>query len=428
MNEPNSPERLQACPGDVLISSEAIPYPGDILQGFNTDSRVEPYFNLGRLRSFLEFLEYVILCERLICPVPSFLPQTNRIVNGKGTWLNFVVFGANGDLDFSIENVGDKLADSGVLISAVIDIGDATSDDTIARLMPSSSYLQRAFAGYLHSSEKTGKYDKFAMAQAHMAARIGTPLHIAEAARIARLPYILGEVQSRDLVGYESEILKVRRSVTQILVERLNHGAREELAKLANLGAPLPFPETPFASLIVQNATTPRGMLDAALQLRSEFALFRREMNQIEADLTSENLPTKIRLKRLKEIEWLADSLWRDKPTDLRATAMTLSDALLAVPEALSAPSLGSVKTVAEKFSALPVDRLLDIYRQRKVRLLIKAKKSFLNSASSLRRLAKIFDIPESIALQSQHLKKARLKAEYARKYPDIAAEWYRDS
>ncbi len=423
-----APPRLKATPGDVLLSNEAIPYPGAILEGFRRSKygpHFQPYLDFGRLTKFLEFLEHVVLCERLIAPVARYQKSTARLIHGKRTWLDFAIFQATGDLDFTTEKLGDILQDAGVLIDAEIHVGDPTSDDVVARLMPSSSFLQSKFAHFLHGTQDIKGYDKFTLAKAHMAARIGTPLHTAEAASIVRVPYILGPKQEHDLRSYEGELLRVRKSVTEILLDKLNCGARKELSKLADLGPISFFPETPIASMIVQNAATPEGLVHAAVQLRAEFSSFRRQMNQIQSELVNEDQSIKVRLKRMRELERLADSLWDGQKTDIRANAMSVSEALFAVPEAAMAPSPASVKELAIKLSALPVDSLLDLYRRRKIRLMLKAKRGFLKSTNSTKKVAKIFDIPEEVALRSRHLKRAPLDPKYAHENPDFAASWY---
>lgn len=409
------------------MSDEAIPYPGAILKGFRRlkyGPHLQPYLDFQQLQNFLEFLEHVVLCERLITPLPRFTKSTARLVNGKRTWLDFVVFQAAGDLDFTMEKLGDMLHDAGILVSAEIHVGDPTSDDVVARLMPSSVSLQRKFAYFLQGTQDSKSHDKFAIAQAHMAARVGTPLHTAEAASLARVPYILSPHQSRDLAEYENELLRVRRTVTSVLLEKLNSGARKEVAKLSELGPVCVFPETPIASLIIQNATTPEGLVGAALQLRSEFSQFRRQMNEIEADLAKDEQSLKVRLKRMRELERLANSLWEESKTDLRANALSVSEALLAVPEAVSTPSPTSIKDLALKLAALPVDGILQLYRKRKIRLLLKAKRGFLKGQNSTRRIAQIFGVPEEVAIRSRYLKRAPLDPKYAAANPDFAAQW----
>lgn len=419
------PQQLQATPGDVLISGEAIPYPGAILQGFHRRKygpRLQPYLSFQEFQNFLEFLEHVVLCERLILPYPRYTKSSARLIHGKRTWFDFVAFRATGDLDFTTERLGDMLNDAGVLINAEVHVGDPTSDDVVARLMPSSAVLQRKFSYFLRGTPASKNDDRFAIAQAHMAARVGTPLHMAEAACLARVPYILSSHQARDLAEYESELLRARRAVTGVLLEKLNAGARKEIAKLAELGPVRVFPETPIASLIVQNASTPEGLVSAALQLRSEFADFRRQMNQIEADLANDEQSMKVRLRRAQELEFLANSLWKHKTTDLRTSALSVSEALLAVPEVASAPSLSSIKNLVSKLTELPVDGLLDIYRRRKIRLLVKVKRGFMRSQNSTKKIAQIFDVPEEVVFRSRHLNHAPLEPKYAAANPESTA------
>src|SRR4051794_4845040 len=104
-----------------------------------------------------------------------------------------------------------------------------------------------------------------------MAVFVGVPLHTAQAAGMASIPFILGPREGRAVVGYEQENLRIRRSVTQILLDRLNRGARNEIEKLTELGPAWIFPETPIAQIIVNRASNVEGLVDAALELRKEF-------------------------------------------------------------------------------------------------------------------------------------------------------------
>lgn len=396
---------LVATAGDILISRERIPYPGSILYGFRRTKRAlesVPTVDFQRLQKFLEFLELVVLTERLIVPIPKFSRQTERILNSRGQWVNFSIFDIKGDLDFTTKQVIERLESAGILYEAVIDVGDSSADDIVARLLPSSKSLQMHFGDFLQSATEFKIYDKFAIAQAHLAIRLGVPLHLAEMAGLARVPYVLGPCEERYIHAYEQENMRMRRSLGEILLNRLNAGARKELSQLSALGVMSVFPETPIASLIVQNASSPQGMLDTAIQLRSEFASYRRHMNQMEYDLANENQPIRLRLKRLRELEQLADALWPSARTDLKTTAFGVSEAILAIPEIVTNPSLSSVKSLATKISSIPIEMLMDVYRRRKIRLLLRAKKSFLNSRDSTSKLASIFGVSDDIVRRSR--------------------------
>lgn len=217
----------------------------------------------------------------------------------------------------------------------------------------------------------------------------------------------------------------MRRSVAELMLDRLNSGARKELAQIAQLGVLTTFPETPIASLILQRATSPIGLIDAAIELRAEFASYRRHMNQIEHDLANESQSLKIRLKRAKEIEQLASTLWAGSKTDLRASAIGVSEVLFALPEVVADPTVSTLKGLAAKIASLPVDVILDLYRKRKVRLLLKAKRSFLRGGDQTTNVARVLNVKPEIVVESRILTRPRLTAKYAAKNPEAAAAWY---
>lgn len=432
MNSDNLEEtarvELTSAPGDVFLSHEALPYPGAILLGFRErrhGPQLEPFIDFHKIQNLLEFLEHVVLCERLVIPVPRYSRRSEKLIYGRKTWIDYAVFCLTGDLDFTTERLAERLESAGVLAHAEVHVGEPTADDLVATLLPRSPWMQGRFAHYLSSKLVSDHRDKFAAVQAHMAARIGAPLHTAVAAGLVGTPFILSDRESKEIAGYERESLRIRKSVTQILLDRLNRGARREVEKLADLGPVSIFPETPIARLIVRDATSPDGLVEAALELRQEFSSFRRAMNQIESDLSLGNLPLSIRLKRLRELDRLADSLWKESKTDLRTSALSVSEALVAIPENLITPSPDSIGELANKLLALPLERLVDIYRRRKVRLLLKAKRSFLAGNDSTTKLAKIFGVSEDVARRSRILGKPALTKRYAAANPEYAAEYY---
>lgn len=420
---------LQASPGDVLFSRLRIPYPGLILQGFTRRHRdepeIEPFVSFKQLQYLLEFLEFVVLTERLIVPVPEFSKRTQKLVSSRRHWIDFAIFYAAGDLPLDTEDVVEKLTSAGVLHQCGIAVGDPTADDVAARLLPTSKSLQDQFKTFLQRATADGVPDPFSYATSSMAYWAGAPLHVAEAAGAAKVPYVLGHHEERYLQGFENENLRTRKSVAELMLERLNGGARKELEQISQLGVLTTFPETPIASLILQRATSPAGLLDAAIELRSEFASYRKHMNQIEHDLANESQSLKVRLKRAKELERLASSLWAGSKTDLKASAIGVSEALFTLPEVVGDPTASTLKGLASKIAALPVDAILDLYRKRKVRLLLKAKRSFLRGGDQAANIARVLSVEPALVAKSRTLVRPRLTTRYAAKNPEIAAAWY---
>jgi len=423
---------LESSPGDILLSYEALPYPGAILRGFRKRQKTldfipeyEPYIDFGEIKELLEFLEYVVLCERLILTKPRHAKKTRKLIEGKNTWWDFSVFRFTGDLDFGTEELVSRLESAGILMEAELQVGEATADDFVSTHIQSSQWLRDRYAKFLEHAPTIEQFDKTDYAKAKMAVFIGAPLHTAQAAGMAGVPFILGSREVREVFGYEREALRIRRSVTQILLDRLNRGARNEVARLSELGPAWIFPETPIAQMIVNRASNVEGLVDAALELRKEFVEFRKLMNQIESDLVQDSQPLSKRLRRLRELEFLASSLWKENKTDLRTTATTVSEALCAIPEAAAKPSINSMAGLATKLLALPVEKLISVYRRRKVRLLIKAKKNFLKNADATCKFAQILGVPAEVAQRSRDMQRPVLTNSYIKRNPEIAAAYY---
>jgi len=426
-----SQTKLIATPGDVLFSSSRIPYPGAIVMGVQKRRglpEIEPYFSFSRLQEFLEFLEFVVLTERVIVPFPSYSRQTNKIVSSRAWWADFCEFEVAGDIDFTTEHVVEQLTNSGVLHSVNFDVSTLTSDAVATRLLPASRSLQNHFKSFLTRASSHGTQGRAAsLAQAHLAVWVGEPLRVAEVARQCKVPYVLGAREERYMHSVELESAQVRRSVSSVLLERLNAGARKEIERLSQPGLPLVFPETPIASMLLWNSTSPQGLIQAAIQLRSEFAPFRRHMNLLEFDLANDELPLKARLKRVRELEQLAGHLWPSTKTNIGKIALGVSDAMTAIPDVIENPSPLSALKLAEKLLAVPTDQLMNVFQRRKVRLLLRARRSFLNAKGSTEQLAKIFQLPQEVIAKSRLLKRPMLTERYAARHPEFAAEYYRD-
>lgn len=402
VSAPSDVVKLKLSPGDVLLSSMALPYPGAIVTGTkgSKNEPFEPYLDFRSIRRLLEFLEHVVLCERLILQVPQYASVSERLIRGKA-WGDFAVFQAVGDLDYTTESLGKRLEQAGVLFPAQLAIGTSTADDLVGALLPNSGWMKKRFAYFADGATHLPIKRQASYINAQMAAHVGAPLHILEAAGLTGIPFIQSDYEAKGLAGYEREALRVRRSVTQLLLDRLNHGARKEIEKLADVGPVSVFPETPIARLIVSEAKTPEGLVETALALRGEFAGFRSAMNQLQSDLVSESLSLSVRLKRLHELEQLADALWKEPRKDLRTNAQAISEALFAIPEVVATPSVNSVASLANKLIALPVERLIGLYKHRKIRLLQKAKRNFLHNNDATAKLAEIFGVSETVARSS---------------------------
>jgi hypothetical protein len=424
---------LESSSGDILISHEALPYPGAILRGFRkrqNDSEFvpeyEPYVDFGEIKELLEFLEHVVLCERLILAKPRLAKKTIEIAEGEDTCWDFSVYRLTGDLDFGTEELVNQLESAGVVMEAELHVGEATADDFISTNIQSNRWLKDRYAKFLEHALPIEGFNKTDYAKSKMAVFIGAPLHTAQAAGMAGVPYILGSREIQEVIGYEQENLRVRRSVTKILLDRLNRGARNEIEKLAELGPARIFPETPIAQIIVNRASNVKGLVDAALELRKEFVEFRKLMNQIESDLVQNSQPLSKRLRRMRELEFLANSLWKENKTDFRTTATSVSEALNAIPEVAAKPSMISITELATKLLALPVEKLIAVYRRRKIRLLINAKKNFLKNADATDKLAQIFGVSKEVAQKSRNMQRPALTSSYIKKYPEMAAAYQR--
>lgn len=405
-NQPDEQEdTISASAGDVLFSWYALPVPDAILQ--RSSSTSEPSgsdvrVSFEALQSLLEFLEFVVLTERLIVPVSEFTPTTQLMLDDDVLSTELNAYRLPGALDFKTEEILSRLSGAGVLHEATLKIGEPTADSLIAQFLPTSKSLQAQHAEFRKYSWGDDRVSGDEMAMAKLAVWIGAPLHVAEAAALSRTPFVLGRFELKFLSEFERENIRSRKAIGAFLLDRLNASARKELSRLDELGVPMSFPETPIASLILHNSSSPSEMVDVALGLRDECATFRHQLNEIERDLADEDQSLKTRLKRMRELENLAKSLWPEKQTDLRTTAVGLADALLALPELAGSPTPLAIKKVIDQLGKAPLEKIAAAFRRRRIRLFLKARRRFLNDRDATKRIARILDVSEETVKRSR--------------------------
>lgn len=396
-------------PGDVLFSPYALPVTDAIVYEARSRGPKAPdgvFLSFPALRKFLEFLELVVITERLVLPVAQYSKETSRVLEDEDLALQIDLFRLPGSLDYSTEDLVDRLADAGILTEAVIQIGESTADALVKRLLPSSKSMRAQLKKYKSSCWGNDEISVNTVAEAMLAVRVGAPLHVAEAASLSTTPYVLGGADLQFMSSVEREHLHARDSIGHHLLARLSAKARAELSPLAELGVLSVFPETPLASMILAEASTPAEMVEVALRLRSELRDFRSHLSAIEADLADESVPLKKRLARAKELQLLADDLWPEKRNGVLTSATGVAEALLAIPELAVGLTPALLKKAVSALRGSALDRVVALWRRRRIRVFAKSRKTMLSGASHTEQIAKIFSVsPETVAF-SRRLEK----------------------
>ncbi len=387
------------------MSPLCLPATDLILTGFRKRKGLkseEPTVNFRALQELLEFLEFVVLSERLVISVPALSPKIERIASARSLEMDFARFRIRGDLEYETAQLVDTLYDAGVLVEARISGSHATADGVIDSLLPGSPVLRADLRARVKTASTHKRYSQQAIGQATLAVHIGLPLHIAYTATDARVPYVLSPAEAWDLRTLEVETTNLRSSVSTLLLERLNRGARKELEQLTALSLPAAFPETPIASRILDESTSVSTMVNTALELRREFADFRRSINEIEATIADPNASVSVRKKALRDVERMAASLWPEERTDFGKVALSVGESLMEVPDFAAAPSPKKAVEIAGKLGKSSFESILSFLRRRRVRLLLKARRTFLNSRNSSQKVSRLLDVPVEIVDRSR--------------------------
>jgi hypothetical protein len=297
------------------------------------------------------------------------------------------------------------LMEKEILFKVQLGLTDSSPQDHVLKHLPLSDRLHRRLDETRDFSKHYEK-DKDvveALALACLSSEVGMPIHLSEFAWRAQLPYSLTPQQILAVSDIERVELGLQKSVITHLAGSLNEGARRELDRIAELGVRTVFPETPIAGQIVMDSNRPEDFLLIALQLRDEYKTFRKEMIELESELLSEDATLKRKLKLHRQIDLLAAELWPNNQFGIRKEAVELSNILSISP--LDTLSVVSVAKLTKLILDKPSELLLRLIRRRKVRVLLKTRKKFLQSKGWPTKLAEVFQLPKSVVKDALSLR-----------------------
>jgi hypothetical protein len=379
--------------GDILLSSLSVPRADSIRVVRNSKPKLNPFF----LLEFLNFLELVVLNERIIVgDYPVFKDLDPDVLKSPAAGKISNVYGLKGDLNIG-QKALDRLTEQGVLYDVELYSDDVSPRDYLTRHLSLSDELQDSLhdtSVFLRKYEPDRSIaDELAMAEMNW--NFGVPMFLSELAREAQLPFRLTRHEMRRVAWAEKLEIRLQRGVVARLADSLNEGARKELDQLAELGGHTVFPQTPISWQIVAESNGPEDLVQVALQLRDEYRKFRRRMVELEAELADEQTSLKRKIKLKKQVDAMAGELWPTQPTGIRKEATELSGLLNALPAAVDAATLGGVTGLTQYVLSRPTDLILKLLRRRKVRVLLKSKRTFLRGANWTGKLANIFNIPQ---------------------------------
>lgn len=405
--------------GDIFFTDMAIPK-GEVVYWKDLDKKKGHTISIAPLRNYLELLELLVLNDRIIIghqpPVETRLTpkewdneDIRILVEMESSW--FKVPAVYSLLDQLQAMVDGK---DTIIEGIVIDEAVLPPDQLVDRYLPIDQALQKEHEGHIEQAKYIGVTDNNVasnISHAILAAMYGTSLYLSEYCRRAGIPYWLHPGEERMLANNIQMENALKSSVVTEIKTHLDRGAKRQLEELNRLGVRTVFPQTPIASIILENSSKPEDINTIALQLRSEYKQIREYMIQIQEELGKEDTSLERKIKISKELQGLCSELWPEKKEGWRATIEPLTGFLNLAIESASAPTLNTIAKAVDFIVKQPYELITRALRRRKLRVLLNAKRSFLKSSNWSQKLAQIFNISEEDVKTAQLKDSQRLGA-----------------
>jgi len=386
-------------PGDCFVSPEAYPEMDSIIAGDRKRS-----LHLEHLTATLKLLELIVVYERLLVPyVPPQPVETSSVYLQKGDIVSIQSI-ETPRLQIA-EDIKHQLAASGILFYALLP--DELPDGVYSPFVYAETYikLSREVRSVYNDMVRSNKdivrraggsvnLHPERAALAEIATLLGIPYTLSEYCAYLDVPLYLSQFETIALRTAEQADSKVRRGAIDFIYTRFTDASKGELSKLSSLGLRTVFPETPIACKIISNASSVDDILRVTLQLRAEFASFRADLRQLEADIRDESVPIKTKRRRYRSLLAMAEQLWPEKERAYFKEAWEVTDLLTSVASVAGAP-ITTPEQLLKIVRSVPGDTFRNWFSRRKVRVLIKARRQFLNSRNHIDQVARVFALPK---------------------------------
>ncbi|HEX6372534.1 MAG TPA: hypothetical protein VF006_26675 [Longimicrobium sp.] len=296
----------------------------------------------------------------------------------------------------------------GILINGIfLDASLPSPMEYLDLFLPQSHRLRASLKGIAarirRSEPRLGDDQVRERARRQLASLFGEPYYLGELARELDIPYFLSPWEHASISWTEKAELKLGTGALQFLKDRLDAGAEAQLALLSELGTPVIFPSTPIAAIILDESRQPADLLTVALQLRDEYASFRRTASDLETQMNDESLSLARRVKIAAEIHSLGNLLGNHERgfyKETRALTGMLDDVAQAAADISGAASMSSLPQLLGNLRAY----LTGARRRRKVRVLLRARKRFFVRPNRLAHVGQLFGVPKAVVAESHRL------------------------
>lgn len=400
----SSPLAIEIQPGDCIASRDSVPSPNRILTDASLSaSKSLLQFNLSALEDYLDFLEMIVLYERIIVAHPDgdrFLSDKDLSSPAAGPALTAYRTVGRLELSYKLDEV---LIDRGILYPTIL--ADDSPRSHIRSLLTIDEGLRNLFQSEIACLEALEPRRDVCsrLAEFQLIEDVGLPMFIGELSREYNVPYRLADREQARLKHADRIEAVIRKGVIATLRERLDAGARRELERLEAIAGPTVFPRTPIATSIIHDSAGPEDLLRIALELREEFTGFRQAMRELETELFSEETDLRHRIRILNDIEGISRELWPTPRDGFRASFVEATGLITKVADLTPGSTVTQLHLIAQILSK-PVEAVLRGIKRRKIRVLLQAKRDFLKSKRHTDKIKEIFRLTDrqvSTAIES---------------------------
>lgn len=390
--------------GDFIFSSQTIPNPNAILARWSK-SNPKIIFSPYLLQHYLQFLETIILNERLILTNAVIHDSTDKKLLDK----NYIrelggVWRKQGILDIE-DDLVQQLYDHDILKPLLLSPDSYSPKFYIDKYLTLSSYLNKELNIYSKIYKRNYKSGDSEIAKRGgyltLVSEYGVPLAISEFARDKRIPYLLGDIELSNISKLDEIETKLSTGIISFLKENLDKGTQLQIDWLSSIGTPLTFPKTPLAWKIIQNSNQPKDLIQVALQLRTDFKSFRRNMISLEEELYDETTTLQRKRKIMNEVNFMAKGLWSEEKLGYQKISQEITDFIKLIPSDFSFNPAREIPSITSYLISKPINTLIDAFQRRKIKTLIKARKDFMKSKLWIKKLSSIFSFPEEAVRES---------------------------
>lgn len=385
-----------------------------------------PVLAVSTLRRYLKLLELAVISERILV---GQAPTTEDSFDDSGFFdkiLNHPDLSEQGIRDFPFREVLDNLSavyypmarDERVVESLWSDLrtrGILVDGATVqAEFLPSPLELTESYVAFDHElgqrlSKERASWREWGvpdhqmqehMALATLVEEYGRAAYLVRFCSEARIPYTLSETESRSASRLERQEVMLSTTVMVSLRDSLDATVTRHLHELQRFGVDTVLPATPIAATIIKQASSLDDINEVALQLREDYSDLRRNVAEMEAELLEEKHSVKRKAEVLRQIKQILDEI---QDEDMGGWQMGFRSVSNLLDLAIGSSTSGGVTFAAAPahLLKLPMALVTRAIRRRKVRVLLRAKKDFLETGNWTDRLANVFGVPRDEVIRA---------------------------